>query len=433
MYSISKLKNDITLIRVPVKGTKSVTVLAMFPVGSRYEEKRLSGISHFVEHVMFKGTVKHPTTLDISRALDAVGAQYNAFTSKEYTGYYIKIMGKKQEIAYELLSDMLFNSQFKEEEVEKEKGPIVEELRMYRDNPLMDIEDIFEQLLFGDNPLGWSIGGSDESVRGMTRDDLWNYYQRHYSPKNMVLVVAGDVEKNKTKSLLKYFGEQRAPDEATDLMFYKKNLKKVDEFLQNKSIAERIRVKEKQVDQSQVIFGFPGLKTAHPNRFTLSVLSTILGGGMSSRLFIEVRERRGLAYMVRSSSSSYRDVGTFYIQAGLDPARLAQAAKVIKEELLRMKEELVSDKELEDAQNNIAGNLALQMEDSHTQANWYGEKFLFAPKIETYEQVVQSLKEVTAREIKNLAQKLFDFDQLRIAAIGPFNKERFLNSISKIW
>jgi predicted Zn-dependent peptidase len=150
---------------------------------------------------------------------------------------------------------------------------------------------------------------------------------------------------------------------------------------------------------------------------------------MSSRLFIEVRERRGLAYMVRSSISSYRDQGTFYVQAGLDPARLAPAVKVIKEELQRMKEELVNNKELEDAQNNIAGNLALQMEDSHNQANWYGEKFLFAPKIETYEEVVKRLRQVTVRQVKNLATKLFDFDELRMAAIGPFSKEKFLKSL----
>jgi predicted Zn-dependent peptidase len=430
MYSISKLQNGITLIRVPIKGTKATTVLAMFPVGSRYEERRISGISHFVEHIMFKGTIKRPTTLDISRELDAVGAQYNAFTSKEYTGYYIKIAGHKQEIAYDILSDMLFNSQFKAEEIEKEKGAIVEELRMYRDNPLMDIESQFESLLFGDTALGWDIGGTDESVRAITRDDLWYYYQKHYSPKNMVLVLAGDIEKNKTKSLLRYFGQQVAPREATTLSFYKNNFTKFVVRTSSVSLAKRVVVKQKKVDQSQVILGFPGLKTNHADRYVASVLSTILGGGMSSRLFTEVRERRGLAYMVRSSVSAYRETGTFYIQAGLDPARIREAVKVIKDELKKIKEYPVDLKELEDAKNNIAGNLALQMEDSHTQANWFAEKFLFAPTIETYEQVVQQLKKVTAHDIQRLANQLFDFKKLHSAAIGSFSKEKFLKLIS---
>lgn len=427
MYSVSKLKNNITLIRVPVKGTTAVTVLAMFPVGSRYEDKKVLGISHFVEHLLFKGTLKRPTTLDISRALDAVGAHYNAFTSKEFTGYYVKIAGKKQEIAYDILSDILFNSQFKAEEIEKEKGAIVEELRMYRDNPLMDIETQFESLLFGDTPLGWDIGGSDQTVRGITRDDLWLYYQKHYSPKNMILVLAGDVEKNKTKSLLKYFGEQTAPKDALPLSYYKKNYTKVFVAQKTLTLAERVAVKKKAVDQSQVIIGFPGFETNHADRYALSVLSTILGGGMSSRLFIEVRERRGLAYMVRSSIGTYRETGTFYVQAGLDPARIREAYKVIKDEFNKIIDTPVHAKELEDAKNNIAGSLALQMEDSHAQANWFAEKFLFASKMETYEQVVRQLKEVTIQDVQRVARKVLDFRKMRIAAIGSFDKAKFLS------
>lgn len=429
MYSISKLKNNITLIRVPVAGTKAVTVLAMYPVGSRYEEKRISGISHFVEHLMFKGTAKRPTTLDISRSLDAVGAQYNAFTSKEYTGYYIKIAGEQQELAFDILSDILFHSKFDSKEIEKEKGAIVEELRMYRDNPLMDIETLFENNIFGDNALGWDIGGTDESVRGMTRDDLYGFYQRHYSPQNMVLVLAGDVESEKIKLLNEYFESQISPVNATDVSYYADHFEKVMVNNISKRLEDRVRVKQKAVDQTQFIMGFPGFKTDHQDRFVLAILSTILGGGMSSRLFTEVREKRGLAYMVRASQSHYRETGAFYMQAGLDPKRLAEAVKVIREELEKIKTEIMEEKELEDAKNHIAGSLALQMEDSHEQAQWYAEKFLFFPTIETPEHIAEELKHVTVQDVQRVARELLVFDQAYYATIGAYDTSAFLKCL----
>lgn len=426
MYSVSKLKNDITLIRVPVKGTKAVTVLAMFPVGSRYEEKKISGISHFVEHIMFKGTVKRPTTQDISRTLDAVGAQYNAFTSKEYTGYYVKIAAQKQELAFDVLSDILFNSEFKAEEIEKEKGAIVEELRMYRDNPLMDIETQFENHLFGDNSLGRDIGGTDESVRSLSREDLWNYYQKHYSPKNMVVAVAGALDTKKMKKYLSFFEGQIAPKVALPFSFYKKNFEQVILNNESKSLEKRIKVNEKKVDQAQFIMGFLGLKINHPDQYALAVLSTILGGGMSSRLFIEVRERRGLAYMVRSSNSNYRDMGAFYIQAGLDPSRITEAVQVITQEIEKIKNQLVEDKELEDAKSNISGKMALEMEDCHNQAQWYAEKFLFSPHIESPDEVVKKIKQVTKQDVRRVARNILQMNSVHYAAIGSFTKEQFL-------
>jgi predicted Zn-dependent peptidase len=308
MYHVSKLKNGITLITVPIKGTKATTVLAMFPVGSRYETAKMSGCSHFVEHLMFKGTVKRPTTLDISRALDSYGSQYNAFTSKEYTGYYIKIAGNKQAVAYDILSDMLYNSQFVKEEVEKEKGAIVEELRMYKDNPLMDIENIFETLLFGETPLGREIGGTEATVRGVSREELWEYYQQHYSPKNMVVVIAGDIDRKKLATILpKTFEAKLPPKGAFGFSYYKKDFEKIGYFKKKVPLADRVFVKQKKVDQSQLMLGFPGLAYNDKREDVLDVLSTILGGAMSSRLFIEVRERRGLAYMIRSG---WRCTGT---------------------------------------------------------------------------------------------------------------------------
>ncbi len=424
MYKISKLKNGITLIKVPVAGSKAVTLMSMFPVGSRYEHKKISGISHFVEHMLFKGTKKRPTHLEISRELDALGAEYNAFTSKDYTGYYVKTGEINTEQAFDWLADITFNSKLDGEEIEKEKGVIVEELRMYDDNPLMAVDNLFERAMFGDaHPLGWDIGGTPESVRGLSREDLWNYYQNFYLPSNMVLVVSGKINDKKLAKSIKLF-EIHKDSSKHDL---KSNFEKFVWKKQSMPLADRLVVSEKKLDQAQVIMGFPGLAHNDPDRFAAAVLLNILGGGMSSRLFVEVREKRGLAYMVNAGAGSFRDVGVATIQAGLDPSRLGDAFKVIKEELMKIKEKPVSAKELADSKNNIAGRTELSMEDSSAQAQWFAKQFWFAEKIQTYEQMTKKIKEVTAADVKKMAKKIFDMDAMRMAVISPMSKDKILS------
>jgi predicted Zn-dependent peptidase len=429
MYSLKKLKNGTTLITVPIKGTEATTVLCMFPIGSRYEDDHIAGSSHFIEHLMFKGTPKRPTAAEITRLLDSVGAQYNAFTSKEYTSYYIKIAGTKQEVAFDVLSDMIFNSEFKPEEVEKEKGAIVEELRMYKDNPLMDIEDVFENIMFDSHPLGRDIGGSEDTVRGVSRQELYEFYQKHYSAKNMVLVVAGAIDKKRMKKFIHYFAEQVSPKNATTPAFYKKNLNIFSWPKEKIELVHRVAVKEKKVDQCQVMLGFPAAKMYHPDAVATSLLATILGGGMSSRLFTEVREKRGLAYMINASTTKYRDAGILYVRTGIDPARLTEALKVIREELNKIAVHGVTEHELRDAQNYLIGHMALELEDSFNQANWFAEKFLFAPKIETYDSLVKKINKVTVKQVNRLARELIKFDQMRVGAIGPFTKDAFLGML----
>ncbi len=427
MYKVSKLKNGITLVKVPVKGVKALTVMAMFPVGSRYETRKMSGSSHFVEHVMFKGTKKRPTHLEITRELDAFGAEYNAFTSKDYTGYYIKTGEINMDKAFDWLSDIIFNSKFEKEEVEKEKGVIVEELRMYEDNPLMAVDNLFERAMFGDCPLGWDVGGTPETVRGVTREELWAYYKEHYFPGNMVLVVAGNISQTKFNKAIKHFS---AVDGSAFVGKNSKDLKnRFEKFAWSNAVLpleQRLVVSERKIDQAQVIIGFPGLHYTDKDRYALTVLLNILGGGMSSRLFVEVREKQGLAYMINAGASAFRDVGVATIQAGLDPSRLGAAIKVIKSELEKIKKETVSAKELLDSKNNIAGRTELSMESSSAQAQWFAKQFWFADKIQTYEEVTNKMKKVTAADIKRVANKVFNFDQARIAVIGPVNKDKVL-------
>jgi predicted Zn-dependent peptidase len=426
MYKVSKLKNGINLIKVPLKGSKAVTVLALFPVGSRYESKKISGVSHFVEHMMFKGTKKRPTHLEISRELDSLGAEYNAFTSKDYTGYYVRTGEVNTEKAFDWLADIIFNSKFDAEEIAKEKGVIVEELRMYEDNPLMAVDTLFEKAAFGDHPLGWDVGGTPESVNGLSREDLWNYYQNYYSPDNMVLVVAGNINNKKLAKSLKHFLAHKGAEKQSDL---KSGFEKFVWPKNNPALENRVVVSEKKLDQAQVIIGFPGLHYNDPDRFAAAVLLNILGGGMSSRLFVEVREKRGLAYMVNAGGGAFRDVGVATIQAGLDPSRLADALKVIKDELVKIKEKPVSAKELFDSKNNIAGHTELSMENSGAQAQWFAKQFWFSDKMETYEQVTNKIKKVTAGDVKRVAKKLFDLNQMRVAVIGPLSKDKVITLI----
>lgn len=425
MHKIQKLKNNLTLITAPLKWTRATTVMVMVPVGSRYEHKKISGSSHFVEHLMFKGTQKRPTAQDVSRILDAAGADYNAFTGKDYTGYYVKIDSAKQELAFDLVSDMLFNSKFDAAEIEKEKGVIVEELRMYEDNPTMSVDMLYERLLFGDCPLGWDIGGTEESVRGVNRDELWNYFQSVYKVDNMVLVVAGSINKN-LKKYLQYFLNPDSQKNKVKKTVRKDNFPKFIWPKKNLPLADRVAVKEKKLDQSHIILGFPGLPLNHKDRHAARVMLNILGGGMSSRLFEEVREKRGLAYMIRAGSNNFRDVGTAYIQAGLDPARLPEAIKVIRTELKKIAENKVSEKELKDAKSSISGRMTLGMEDCSAQAEWFAKQFWFAKETESYEQILKKINKVTVNDVFKVAQKLFDWNQIRVAVIGTVKKDEVI-------
>lgn len=431
MHRVSKLKNGITLITVPVAGTRATTVLAMFPIGSRYETRGLSGAAHFLEHMLFKGTVNRPTALDISRALEAVGAEYNAYTNKDYTGYYIKIDRAKQALAFEVLADMLYNSKIERVEVEKEKGAIVEELRMYKDNPTMAVDMLFDTALFGDHPLGRDIGGTEKSVRGISQGALSKFYRTHYGPQNMVLVVAGSIDRRLSR-LLNDFRAGQARFQAPRPQFYKKQFRRFVWSSRQLPLSARIFVEERPTDQAHLMLGFPGLPNNHPDRFAASLLITILGVGMSSRLFVEVRERRGLAYMVHAGSASYRDVGALYVQAGLDPARLKQALAVIQTELMRLTTEPVTARELADAKSNITGSLALGLENSKLQAEWFGKQAMFNRSIDTPDAVVRRLQRVRIPELTRLARRLFVPGELRLALIGAVKRVSVITMLASL-
>lgn len=409
LYKSHILHNQVKLFLVPLQDTKSVTTLVMYPVGSRYESEKMSGVSHFIEHMMFKGTKKRPNTLTLTREIDRLGAEYNAFTSKEYTGYYIKADAEYLNISLDILSDMLFNSKFEAKEMTKEKGVIVEEIRMYNDNPLMNIENIFEEVMFA-GELGRDVAGTEKHVLSYKREDVLNYRDKYYSPQNATVVIAGNINEKTEDWIEKYFGQE-------------KNKKKLNKFFAQGKFnstkkEKRIKIQKKSTDQAQLMLGFPGFDYNAKENAILSVLNTILGGSMSSRLFIQIRERRGLAYMVRSGADNFRDLGYVYVRAGLESKNINPAIKVIKDEIKKIISKGVTKKELIDAKTHIRGALTLSLEDSSIQASWLAKEALFMNEIKTPEERLEDIYKVTNEDIKRIAKKVFKFDQMRVAIIG---------------
>lgn len=409
MIQKRKLPNGLTVITVPEHDTAAVTVMLLVPVGSRYEVPTTNGISHFLEHLMFKGTTKRPSTLDISKALDGVGAEYNAYTSKDHTLYFIKVAAQHLDLALDLFADMLFNSLFDPKEIERERGVVLEEINMYEDNPLMHLDTVLEMCVFGKHhPLGYDIAGPKKNIRNIPRQSFINYRTNHYVPANMHLVIAGKTNSAVQRLVKKYFGQQRGGKPQVKPKPFKATQQK-PQSMHN----------IKKTQQTQLGLGFVAFPYNHPLLPAASVLSTILGGNMSSRLFINIRERQGLCYFIRSEVSPYTDSGIFSIQAGLDNTRIVPAIAAILGELRRFKHELVSSEELAMAKEYIKGQMALKLEDSSAVASWYGRQSVLTGKLISPTLRIKTLETVTAEQVRQVAKQLFTTSHLNIASIGP--------------
>lgn len=419
MYTIEKLKNGLTVLYIPQNDANSVTTSIMIPVGSRYESDKMAGVSHFIEHMMFKGTKKRPNTLKLTREIDRLGAEYNAFTGKEYTGYYIKTDKNYLDKSFDILSDMLFDSLFQSKEMVKEKTVVVEEIKMYKDNPLMFVDSLFESLLFANCPLGRDIAGTEETVLNYDPKDVVNFRDKYYNPNNLFLAIAGKIDDNVKNKVEKYFGQRKNKTEKINNFFEKFNYGK-----ENKN--DRILIDKRKTDQAQLMLGFPAFKIGDKRNKTISVLNTILGGSMSSRLFIQIRERNGLAYFVRSGSDNFRDAGYVYIRAGLDVKNINKAIKIVKTELEKISKNGVSKKELIDAKTHIRGSLVLAMEDSSVQASFYLDQVLYNKKIKTVEEKLQEIDNVSNEDIIKVAREIFKWNKVRVALIADVERENII-------
>lgn len=422
-YNRKVLSNGLRVLTVPMPSFESVTVLVMAGAGSRYESKKTSGISHFLEHMAFKGTDKRPTSLDISSLIDSMGGEFNAFTGKETTGYYIKSAKDKMETSIDVLSDMLLHSKFDPDEIEKEKGVIIEEINLYEDMPARKIGDIYEQLLYGDTPMGWDIAGDKDIIRSITRTDFMTYLGEFYSASNLTVVIAGGINSDKTFELVeKYFNPMKE--------FQPKTFETLAET-QNKPA---VLVKQKQTEQIHIALGFRTIPISSPKRYPLSLLSAILGGGMSSRLFHEIREKRGLAYYVRTSSDEYADVGTLVSTAGIDPKRVIEAVQVMVDEYAKVShgEMALTDDEVNRSKEFLKGHLVLDLEDSRSVSGFYAHQELLEEKIENPDDVITQIDNVTKEDIEAVGKEFFNEQTLNLALIGNFTDGQKLESLLKL-
>ncbi len=407
------LRNGTKVLFAPLKETKAVTVLILFPVGSRHEQPAINGSSHFIEHLFFKGTTTRPSTLEVSKELDGVGAEYNAFTGKDHTGYYVKVSADKLELALDILSDMLYRSLFDPKEIERERGVIVEEINMYEDNPMMLFEEIFEELIFKGSSLGMTIPGPRENIRNVTRAQLLAYKAKHYSPNNLLLTIAGNFKAPTARTMVaKYFGAAKGPRRSA----------KIDRFVSKQS-QPAVRVKFHATEQIQMGLGFPAYPYDDPRLPALSLLSIVLGGNMSSRLFIRIRERLGLCYFISSSRGVFQDTGYFMVRAGLDKTRIHDAIRKIWDELKLVRDERIPEEELKRAKDFLRGKILLGLEDSEEIADWVAKQQLMQGKIETPEQKIAKLMKVTAAEVQAVAKDVIRKNHINLALLGPYRSD----------
>ena len=407
------LDNGLRVLTSKLDHAQSVTCMVMLAAGSRYETPDTNGIAHFSEHVFFKGTERRPTARDIAGEIDAIGGEFNAFTGKEYTAYYVKCAAEHRDVALDVLGDMLRNSRFDDEEIEREKGVIVEEMNMYFDTPRDYIGGVYENLLYGDQPLGWDIIGRKETVRSATRETFMNYLDRWYKPPRMVVGIAGRIGDDAVERAEALFGD--LPGAATEKPEPARAYQ-----------TERVRVFTKQSDQAHLVLGVPSYPIEHPDRYALQMVATVLGGGMSSRLFTEVRERRGLAYYVFGTNHSYTDAGSLYSQAGVDINRIDEAVTTIASELKKIAAEPVPAAELEKARSFTKGRFVLSLESPQGLILFGMRKEVLEGRAPDPEEVLAAVDAVTAEDVQRVAQDVISGEQLRLAVIGPFDDaERF--------
>jgi len=407
-YSIKKLDNGLRVITAPLKNTKAVSLFILVGTGSRFENKENNGIAHFLEHMFFKGTDKRPNTVDIARELDSVGAGFNAFTGEEYTGFYIRAESSHFDMALDVLSDMLLHSKFDETEITKEKGVILEEINMIKDVPQAQIEYVMKDLLYGDTPLGRMITGVPGTVTKFDRNTFVEFKNKFYHPENIVVVAAGSNGEAWNEKIEKVFGA--LPKMGTV----------VEEKVTEAQTEPKIKIEEKKTDQAHFMLGFRAIKRTDSRRPILKVLNNLMGGTMSSRLFIEVREKRGLCYYVSSDMADYIDTGFWYVGAGVDIKRIEEAIEVILKEFERLKTEDITDEELTRAKENMKGHLYLGLEESMSVAHFLAEQEMFWNKIDDPDQVVAQTQKVTKEDVKNLANEFMKPENLNLAIIGPF-------------
>jgi predicted Zn-dependent peptidase len=407
-YQLHTLPSGLRLVTVPMPAATTATVLVLVRCGSKYETKDLSGISHFLEHMMFKGTARRPGQLDISRELESIGASYNAFTSKEVTGYYAKAAATKVDTIMDVVFDIFLNSKLDQQAMEVERGPILEELKMRRDDPQQHIGRLFENLLYGDQPAGWEVGGTMETIKAMMAPDLRRWFDANYVASNTVIAVAGGIDAEHVRDVVErtFSGiRQAAPAQKLPVT--------------EQQSAPAVVALGKDVEQLYLQLGVRAFDMHDERRYPLALAANILGGGMSSRLFDEVRSKRGLAYYVYAGNSHYTDTGYFEVGAGINQEKAEEGIRAILAELAKVAADGVTAEELQRTKDQAEGRMAFTLESTSGAADDYGSSVLFHGRVLTPEEELAKIQAVTRDQIQAVTQDIFRDDRLNLAVIGP--------------
>ena len=421
MFKKIVLKNGLRIISIPKKTALATTVLILVRTGSKYEKKETNGISHFLEHMLFKGTKNQQSPLSVAETLDRVGGVFNAFTSEEYTGYYAKVESSHFELALDWVSDIFLNSTLPKKEVEKERGVIIQEINMLSDHPLSYVQILWPELLYGDQPAGWNIAGTKKNIMGISRKELADYWKKQYVALNTVVCIAGGVKQRQSLELAKkYFTKipTSSPLEKAKVV--------------EKQNSPQCLIHFKETDQTHLCLGVRSYDSFHHDKYVIETLGTILGGMMSSRMFIEVREKLGLCYYIRTSIDNNPDTGFLVTQAGVDNKNVEKAILTILKEYKRVSSTKVSALELKKAKDNIKGKMALQLESSDALASYYGGQELMDKKILTPDEIFKKIDKVSANDILRVSKDIFRSRKLNLAVIGPFKEKDSFKKILKI-
>jgi predicted Zn-dependent peptidase len=417
-YSVRPLDGGARLVTAPMTERASASVVLMFGIGSRYEDDRIGGISHFIEHLFFKGTERRPSAKEIAEAIEGVGGVMNASTDKEITTYWARVPADRLDLALDVLFDVVSNSRLAPEDIDRERMVILEELKMYQDLPQEYVHSIFEEIMWPAHPLGRDVAGTIKSVSSISRDDLVGYIDRHYGLARLVVSLSGGIEPERAGELV----AGRLTLAAKDGAGYDAAPPALTE--------SRVRVLKKKTEQAHICVGTRAISYLDDDRYALDLVNTILGEGMSSRLFLEIREKRGLAYDVHSYTTKHRDGGYMAVYAGVDPGKAADAVKAIVEQLRQLVDRPVPEAELAKCREFTKGRLKLSLESTSAMASWLGQQELLAGRIRSVPEVIAAVEAVDTAAIQRVAARVLG-QPLQLAVIGPFAKDgEFVSAIS---
>jgi len=420
MYQRTALDNGLSVLTSSMPHTRSVSMAIFVGAGSRYESDEIAGASHFLEHLLFKGTKRWPTARELSEEVEGVGGIMNASTDREMTVFWCKVARLHFRRALSVLVDMMLNPLLNPIEVEKEREVVLEELRMTNDYPTNRVDLLIDETLWPNQPMGRDVGGSLDSVRSITHEQILDYFRHQYAPGNAVVAVAGDVTHGETVDLLSEAFKEWAPQ--APMSWYP---------VQDGQEAPRVRIEQRKTDQAHLCIGLPGLPLTHPDRYALGLMNVILGEGMSSRLFLELREKQSLAYDVHSSLNLFRDCGSLVIYCGVEPQKVKKTIGAILEQLNGLQSN-IPEAELEKARELSKGRMLLRMEDSRSVAMWMGAQETLTGKVRTVDEVVERMDTVTTRDIEQVAADLIREDKLNLAVVGPYRSDRRFRSLLKL-